>query len=146
MATYSFIDISASLDGPTGTADLGFGSSIAKEGISVNMANPKNTRTIGADGKGMHSLHADKSGDVIVRALKTSPLNAILMAMYDAQSVNAALWGQNVIVVRQNQSGDITTCNQCAFTKKPDIKYAEDADILEWGFEAIEVDTVLGTY
>ena len=54
--TYSFIDVSASLTGPTGSIDLGYGSANSEEGITVVMTEAKNTMTIGADGEGMHSL------------------------------------------------------------------------------------------
>lgn len=144
--TYSFQDVAATLTGPTGIADLGYGAAIADEGISIDMAGDKNTMTIGADGEGMHSLAANKSGTVTVRALKTSPLNAVLQAMYDAQQLSATLWGQNVIVVRQTASGDITTARSCAFKKKPNLKYAKDGDLLEWVFDAIKIDSLLGTY
>lgn len=144
--TYSFKDVSASLAGPTGTANLGYGAATAEEGISVDMGGDKNTMHIGADGTPMHSLHADKSGTVTIRLLKTSPTNAILQDMYDAQQLSSIFWGQNVIIVRENQSGDITTAQFCAFKKKPNLKYAKDADVLDWTFDAGTIDTVLGTY
>ncbi len=43
MSTYSFIDVSASLTGPTGSIDLGYGSANSEEGITVVMAEAKNT-------------------------------------------------------------------------------------------------------
>lgn len=144
--TYSFKDVSANLAGPTGTADLGYGAAIADEGITVDMTGDKNTMHIGADGTPMHSLHADKSGTVTIHTLKTSPTNAILQAMYDAQQLSSTLWGQNTIVVRQNESGDITTAQFCAFKKKPNLKYGKDADVMDWVFDAGTIDTVLGTY
>jgi hypothetical protein len=134
-ATYSFVDVAATITGPTGTANLGYGASIADEGLTVAMAGDKNTMLIGADGNGMHSMHADKSGSVTVRTLKVSPMNAILQAMYDAQALSSALWGQNVIVVRQLVSGDVTTAVRCAFKKKPDVSYKKDGDIMEWVFD-----------
>jgi len=146
MAAYGFIDVSANLTGPTGAFALGYGEAVADEGITITMANDKNTMTIGADGQGMHSLAADKSGTVTLRYLKTAPINAKLMAMYDAQSLSTALWGKNVITVKQNVSGDITTAVQCAFKKKPDIVYAKEGSMVEWVFDAIQIDTILGTY
>ena len=145
-ATYSFNDVVSTLVGPTGSANLGYGASVAEEGIKIAAAGDKNTMRIGADGGGMHSLHADKSGVVTVRLLKVSPVNALLQAMYDAQSASSTLWGQNVIVVRQLASGDITTATRCAFKKKPDLDYAKDGDIVDWVFDAIHIDSVLGTY
>jgi hypothetical protein len=144
--TYSFVDVAATITGPTGTANLGYGASNADEGLTVSLAGDKNTMLIGADGNGMHSLHADKSGSVTVRLLKVSPVNAILQAMYDAQSLSSALWGQNVIVIRQIASGDVTTAVRCAFKKKPDVTYKKDGDIVEWTFDTVRIDTVLGTY
>ncbi|CAK8737758.1 hypothetical protein SODG_001487 [Sodalis praecaptivus] len=70
MATYSFMDVSASMTGPTGVIDLGYGSANAEEGIVVAMTEAKNTMTLGADGEGMHSLHAGKSGTITINLLK----------------------------------------------------------------------------
>jgi len=146
MGSYSFQQVAATLVGPTGEIDLGYGASVAEEGITLAMAGDKNTMMIGADGEGMHSLHADKSGTVTVRLLKTSPMNAKLQAFYDAQSLTPSLWGKNVILVRQLDSGDISTARSCAFKKKPDLNYKKDGDIVEWAFDAIKIDSVLGTY
>lgn len=145
MSTYSFLDVNATLVGPTGTVNLGNGAATSDEGISIDMAGDKNTMLIGADGEGMHSLHADKSGTVTVRLLKTSPTNAILQAMYDAQTASSALHGQNLITV-SNVAGDVTTARSCAFKRKPAINYRKDGDILEWVFDSIKIDTILGTY
>ena len=62
MATYSFMDVTASLSGPTGEIDLGYGSASSEEGITVAMGGPKNTMTIGADGEVMQPAEdlADK--------------------------------------------------------------------------------------
>lgn len=145
-STYSFVDVSATLVGPTGSVNLGYGAAAAEEGITTEMQGDKNTMLIGADGRGMHSLHADNSGRVTVHLLKTSPVNALLMAMYDAQAHVSSLWGQNTIVIRQTKSGDATTCSQCAFRKRPNIRYAKDGDILAWEFDAIFIGSVLGKY
>lgn len=146
MSTYSFQDVQAAIAGPTGTLNLGYGSAAAEEGITVEMAGDKNTMMVGADGEGMHSLHADKSGTVTLRYLKTSPLNAKLQAMYIAQSASASLWGQNLITVTNTQSGDVFTARACAFKKMPQMNYKKDGDTVEWVFDAIKIDGILGTY
>lgn len=143
---YSFMDVTASLVGPGGSLALGYGSANAKEGITVKAAGDKNKMLTGADGEGMHSLLADKSGKITLRYLKTSPLNAQLMALYDAQSMSSTLWGQNVITVSQTGVGDIHTGRQCAFTKRPDIEYKDEGDIIEWDFDVVKLDAILGTY
>lgn len=146
MSTYSFMDVTASLAGPTGEIDLGYGSAVAEEGISIEPAGDTNTMTIAADGEGMHSLHADKSGTITLRYLKTSPNNARLQAMYDAQRASPTLWGKNVIIVRMPNVGDIHTARSCAFKKNAPKKYAKDGDIIEWNFDCIKIDSLLGTY
>jgi hypothetical protein len=80
MSTYSFLNVQASLAGPGGLLNLGQGAAAAAEGITVARAGDRNKMTIGADGNGMNTLIADKSGQVTVRLLKTSPQNAALMA------------------------------------------------------------------
>lgn len=146
MGPYSFMDVAASLVGPGGVVNLGFGAATADEGISIDMAGDKNTMLLGSDGEGMHSLHAERSGVITCRYLKTSPTNAILQALYDAQSLSATLWGKNVIVVANKSSGDVTTATQCAFKKKPSIHYRKDGDVMEWTFDSIKIDTILGLY
>jgi hypothetical protein len=146
MTTYSFQDVAATIVGPGGAFSLGYGEATAEEGITIERAGDKNTMTIGADGEGMHSLHADKSGQITLRYLKTAPINAKLMALYNAQSLDSRLWGKNLIEVRQTAAGDVTTARSCAFKKGAPIKYAKDGDIIEWVFDCIKIDGILGTY
>lgn len=146
MTTYAFQDIAASMIGPGLDADLGYGSAAADEAITVAMTADKNKMTIGADGEGQHNLNADKSGSITIRYLKTSPTNAILMAAYDAQSLSASLWGQNVFLMRNVRSGDITTARDLAFKKKPDIKEGKEGQVMDWTFDAIKIDTILGKF
>ena len=143
MATYSFLDTSAAISGPGGTFSISEGG-VAKEGITIARSADKNNMVIGADGAGMHSLHADESGKVTLRLLKTNPRNALLSQMYRHQKTSSAYWGQNVISVRDPVRGDDGECQQCAFTKHPDITQAEDGGVVEWVFDAIHIDQVLG--
>ena len=43
-------------------------------------------------------------------------------------------------------SNDVTTGRSCAFKKCPDLNYKKDGDIVEWVFDALKVDSILGTY
>lgn len=146
MATYSFMDVVASLSGPTGSIDLGYGSANSEEGITVTMTESKNTMTIGADGEVMHSLHAGKSGTMTVTLLKTSPVNKKLSLMYNAQSQSSALWGNNVIVLCNHASGDITTARAVAFQKQPDHSDAKVGNTKSWVFDCGKIDQVLGEF
>lgn len=144
--TYSFLAVQATIAGPGGNFNLGNGAGAAEEGITIEPAGDKSTMTIGADGAGMHSLHADKSGTVTVRLLKTSPQNAKLQAMYDLQTADSRLHGQNVIAITNTGSNDNIGCRGVAFKKAPTIAYAKDGAMMEWTFDAIAIDRLLGTY
>ncbi|KWR75318.1 hypothetical protein RN01_29845 [Cupriavidus sp. SHE] len=144
--TYSFIDVQANIVGPGGSFPLGYGEATAEEGITIAMANDKNTMTVGSDGNGQHSLRADNSGQITVRYLKTAPVNRTLMALYNAQRIDSRLWGKNVITVTQSVAGDIATGIQCAFKKIPDLTYATDGGTVEWVFDCVRLDEMLGTY
>ena len=146
MATYSFLDVAASLTGPTGVIDLGQGSANSEEGITQTMGGNKNTMTIGADGEVMHSLHADKSGTITVTLLKTSPVNKKLSLAYNAQSQSSATWGNNVIVIRNTASGDISTARSCAFQKQPDFNNAKEGGTVAWVFDCGKIDQLLGEF
>ena len=146
MPTYSFIDVSASMTGPTGVIDLGYGAANAEEGITVAMAEAKNTMTVGADGEVMHSLHAGKAGTVTVTLLKTSPVNKKLSLAYNAQSQSSALWGNNVFVVRNSASGDLVIIRSAAFQKQPDFANAKDGGTVARVFDGGKVDELLGEF
>lgn len=142
-ATYSFLDVQCSITGPGGSLILSEGG-IADEGISIEMTEDKTSMIIGADGEGMHSLHAGKSGRVIVRLLKNSPLNAALMTMYNYQSTSSAYAGQNTISVSNPIWGDDHDCRQCAFVKVPNNANAKEGNTQEWAFNSIKIDSQLG--
>lgn len=141
---YSFLNLQGALTGPGGVINLGNGSGAADEGITVAPAGELNTMTIGADGTGMHSLSADKSGKVTIRLLKTSPTNQLLSAMLAFQRTSAATHGQNTIMFADTVRGDAVVCRQCAFSKVPDLSYGKSAGFVEWQFDSVYVDITLG--
>lgn len=143
--TYSFLDVNASIVGPGGGFSLGQGAGVSEEGISTAASENINGMHIGAGGDGMHSLHADKSGKVTVRLLKTSPTNQLLSAMYAFQTASGSAHGQNTIVIVDKSRGDVITCSQCAFSKRPDITYAKDGGTVEWVFDSIRIEMTLGS-
>lgn len=146
MGTYSFLDVTASMTGPTGVIDLGSGSANADEGIAVAMTGAKNTMTVGADGEVMHSLSADKSGTITITLLKTSPVNKKLSLAYNAQTQSSALWGNNVFVIRNHVSGEITTIRSAAFQKQPNYTNAKAATTVSWVFDGGKIDQLLGEF
>lgn len=143
LKTYSFLEVHAALVGPGGAISLGAGSGPSDEGISIEPTAEMNTMTMGADGSGMHTLHADKSGRVTVRLLKTTPTNALLSAMVAFQRSSGATHGQNTITIIDSNRGDVITCRGVAFQKVPSLSYAKEAGVVEWDFSSIEIDIAL---
>lgn len=141
---YSFLNVNAAIVGPGGAANLAAGAAAAEEGITIEAAEDKNVMSVGADGKGQHSLVASDAKTVTVRLLKTSPMNALLMAMYNLQSASSALWGRNAITVTDTSRKDLWVLQQVAFKKIPSITYAKEAGMNEWVFDCIKGDGTLG--
>lgn len=144
MATYTFENVQATITGPGGSFSLGSDAGAAEEGISTDMIEDKDGMVVGAGGDIMHSLHASDAGTMTVRLLKTSPTNAKLNAMYNAQKQSAANWGQNVIVVSDTYRGDVLTGTQMAFRRQAPVSYAKDGNTMEWVFQG-NVEEILGT-
>lgn len=144
QTTYSFLDVLAAIVGPGGSFQLGSGAGAAEEGITVDPSADIDVMTIGADGQGMHSLVANKGGRLVIRLLKTSPVNAQLQAMLAFQRTSGANHGQNTITITNRQSGDAITGQMAAFAKQPTISYAKEGGMIEWEFNAILTDVGLG--
>jgi hypothetical protein len=144
MAAYSFLNVNCAILGPGGELNLAAGAAAAEEGITIESAD-KNVMTIGADGKGQHSLIASDEKTVTVRLLKTSPLNQALMIMFNLQSASSALWGINTITVSDSARGDLSLLQSCAFKKVPTLTYAKEAGMNEWVFDCIAGNSLLGS-
>ncbi len=142
---YSFLNVSCAIAGPGIVANLAAGAAAAEEGITIEAAEDKNQMTIGADGKGQHSLIASDAVAITIRLLKTSPQNAALMAAYDLQSASSALWGQNVLTVTDSGRGDTTVVQACAFKRRPTLTYAKEGGMMEWQFDGVQANSVLGS-
>lgn len=141
---YSFLNVTAAIAGPGGILNLGAGAAVAEEGITIEPVEDKNTMVIGADGQGQHSLIASDAAVVTIRLLKTSPLNAALMIMYNLQSASSALWGQNTITVVDTGRNDYNVVQKCAFKKKPTLVYDKAGPMNEWTFDGISANSILG--
>jgi hypothetical protein len=143
MSTYSFLNVAASIVGPGLNAQIGSTSGSAKDGLSAEFDEDKVTVTTGADGAIMTSLRASQTGRIIVRLLKTSPINAILSSAYNFQRVSSANTGQNTIRVVDKARGDLVNGRQMAFVRMPSNTWGEEGNILEWSFIGI-VNEVFG--
>lgn len=143
MGTYSFLTVQASIIGPGVNAQIGSSSGAAKEGLSLSFDDDKNKITTGADGSIMTSLIASMTGKIIIRLLKTSPINAVLNNGFNFQRSNPANSGQNIIRITDTSRGDVGSGAQMSFLKMPDNGWSEEGNTLEWTFIGI-VNEVLG--
>ena len=143
MPSYSFMDVTATIDGEGGNFSIKDGA--AEEGITVEPVGDKNVMTPGADGEVMHSLVASSASTVTVRLLKTSPVNQQLMAMYNYQTSSSARHGTNTITVRDAARGDLITVTNAAFKKVPSLTYAKEGGMNEWTFDGGKTNYVLGS-
>lgn len=141
---YSFKDVVAGLVGPGAVVSIGSDAGVSDEGITVSPTGEFNTMQVGVDGYGQHSLSADRSGKVTVRLLRTSPTNAVLMALANFQRSSSANHGQNTLTITDKTRGDVCTCEQVAFSKIPDLTLAKEAGMLEWTFDAVRISMALG--
>lgn len=143
MSTYSFLSVAASIVGPGLAAQIGSTSGAAKDGLSTEFDEDKTTVTTGADGDIMTSLRASQTGKIVVRLLKTSPINAVLSQAYNFQRLNPGSWGQMNLRVVDKARGDVVTGTQMAFVRFPSNTWSEEGNTLEWSFVGI-VNEVLG--
>lgn len=144
MASYSFLNIVAAIAGPGAAFSLGSGAAVAEEGITIAPNEDKNAMVIGADGRGQHTLIASNGGLITMRFLKTSPSNGLLQLAYDLQSASSALWGQNLITIADTARLELTTCQSCAFKKKPELVYDKAGPMIEWTFDSLAINSILG--
>lgn len=144
MATYSFIDVQASITGPGGSFSCGYGAGNAEEGITIEMVEDKNKMDIGSDGSVMHSLHAGKAATITFHLLKTSPTNQLFQQLYATQTISSAMHGKNIISVQNPVMGDATSASQCAFKKFPNNNYSKDGNMMDWAFDCGVCDGLLG--
>jgi hypothetical protein len=146
MPSYSFRNVVAAVDGPGGIVPLSGGIGSAKEGITIAAVGDENVMTKGADDFTQHSMIEDSSATVTVRLLKSSPANALLMALRNFQKLGGSLtWGQNRITVTDVARGDLHVLTDVAFKKVPDLEYASEASPVEWTFDAGHWQPILGT-
>lgn len=137
--TYSFESVQGSIVGPGGAIVIGSTAGVAEEGITVEPTEDKNTMTFGADGTVMHALHAATPGRAVVRLQKTSPINAMLSAMYNFQRSSPANWGQNTLAFLDVFRGDVITLTQAAFKRQPSATYDVQGRMNEWELEGVLV-------
>jgi hypothetical protein len=143
LPTYSFQDVFGTITGPGCAATFGNASGQSDEGITFEQTEDKNRMTPGASGEVMHTLVATDAARLSIHVLKTSPLNTILTQAFNYQKQSSLYWGKNLITIT-TLLGDVITCSQVAFTKRPANSYSKEPAKLVWEMEVGHLYSNLG--
>ncbi len=145
LPTYSFQNFFVTISGPGGSFAIGGpDTGSADEGFTVEQADDSNTLTTGADGSGMNSLHATRTGTVAVHLLKTSPINSKLSLMFNFQRQLSFNWGLNIISARDIGTGDHYSMSGVAFKRHANNVWSKVGNVLIWPFDVTVLDPNLG--
>lgn len=144
LKNYAFANVNASIVGPNAAFSMGFGSGLDDGGISVEFAEPRVGMKAGADGQAMVSFYSQTLGKIIIRVQKTAPVNALLSAMFAADSADPTQVGQNTILVSDLALVDLCAGKQCAIEKHPNIVYGKEGPMNEWTFLVGQLRVLLG--
>lgn len=100
---------------------------------------------IGADGKGVRTKSANKSGTIKIRLQPTSPSNAILDTYANADDLDGS--GAVPVLVKDNRGNDLHVCEQAWVKKKPNKQYSgSKAENLEWILETDNLNSIIAGY
>ena len=144
MGVYSFIDTTVTWTGPGGTISLGNNSGAAEEGVTLVYDDDIGHMDIGASGDIQHSLHANKSGTLTFRLLKTSPTNQRVSTKIAFQRASSVNYGQDTVTITNIVTGDIVTCQRVAPKHFTPLSYAKDAGMNEWILNVGLIEPTLG--
>jgi hypothetical protein len=142
--TYAFADVHAVFSGPFGVILLGDGSGADDGGISTEAIDEQNRMSIGADGSGFHTLISSRAAKLMIRLLKTSPQNAALQQMFNAQRQASIYWGKNSFSLANPMTGDSMKATGVAFGRQPGNAWAKDPNVIEWDLYAIRATQTMG--
>lgn len=144
QVTYSFANVDCAIVGPNGTFSMGFGAGIDEGGITAELTEVRGAQRAGADGQAMTTLYTGKLGKITIRVQKTSPLNAFLSALYNADASDATQYGQNTIACRDSSLLDVIAGAQCGIEKHASQTYGKEGPMNEWVFLVGTLNFVLG--
>lgn len=100
---------------------------------------------VGADGKGVRTKSANKSGTFKIRLQPTSPSNTILDTYANADEANGS--GAVPVLVKDNRGNDLHVAEQAWVKKKPNRQYGgAKAENLEWVLESDNINSILAGY
>lgn len=141
MASYSILDVHATIIGPGGIINLGQGSGLAQDGITVNQSEPTNTMQVGLDGAVCHNKSESSAGTISFTFLGVSKAREKLLRMYNFQVriPGSSLHGQNRISIVNNTTGETIVADECAFQNITATGYKKEIDNSTWVFDCGQI-------
>jgi hypothetical protein len=103
------------------------------------------TLVMGADGQGVRTKSADRSGRITIRLLQTSESNAILDAFANADELDGS--GAVPAMVKDNRGLILHAAEQAWVVKKPSSEFGgSESQPREWVLESDNIAMVEGGY
>lgn len=134
MASYSFLDVTATITGPGGAFSIKIGA--APEGITWAPSDDMNEMVVGSDGTIQHSLkESGNTGQLTLTLLKVSHVNQQLRALFESQRSTASTWGMNTITWHDRASNEDLEVTEAAFTNVPNFAVAQTGGTVTWTFD-----------
>jgi hypothetical protein len=143
--TYSFLDVKATLSGPSLVALMDSDTMLDEEAISLDFGDEVNTMTRGSGSAFMHTLIPNIQTEIKIKTLKTSLLNTLFQTAFNYQTGSSATHGMNLLTVVHVTRGDVITIRNVAFQKQPQLVYGAKGESIEWTFQGGVQSLVLGT-
>lgn len=138
MVTYSFQDVTCSLQHPSVGAASTTGAGIGS--ISISMATTRTTHEVAADGRVMPSKIAGDNGTIALQVQQTSDLNRWLLKYYNyVVTADASEWNSMNITIKSKNLGDYTVCTGVSPEKLPDKPYQAQGQMITWNLMATNI-------
>lgn len=138
MTTYSFQDVTCSLQHPSvgaaSTTGAGMGS------ITISMATTRTVHETAADGSVMPSKIAGDSGTIALQVQQTSDLNNWLLKYYNyVVAAEPSEWTAMNITIKSKNLGDYTVCTGVSPEKIADKPYQAQGQMRIWNLMATKI-------
>jgi len=139
MKAYSFLDtfVNVNLVPLSGWAD---GDDVIKITRRADAATDK----MGADGKMALALNADRSGEITIKLMQTSPSNAYLNGLANLQAAGPKRFVPVVITFQDSYRQDMGAGALGYIKKLPDVSRGAGIATQEWTFVVERLDLILG--
>ena len=140
--TYSFLDLSGAIFGPTGFYTF-TGEGVGE--VIVAMTTEKTAHEVAADGSVMVSKIAGNNGNVTINAQQTSDLHKWLLNWYNALLAgDTSLWASTSLTLRNVVNGTSHVIHGVSPQKIPDKSYQAQGQRVSWILMAADIQNQVG--